>query len=75
MAETGDRRIVDFLVELADDPNLLDDLDQVLRESGLTRLQQDVLLSRDFTRIYHAIEAEGGVDDRAFFIVIVGFGL
>jgi hypothetical protein len=54
--------IGDFLLELAEDPDLLaryrDDPARVLAESGLTDEQQEILRSNDLKRIRDAIRAE-----------------
>jgi hypothetical protein len=54
--------IGDFLLELAEDPELLarykDDPTRVLAESGLTDEQQEILRSNDLKRIRDAIRAE-----------------
>lgn len=54
--------IGDFLLELADDPELLarfrDDPATVLAESGLTTEQQEILRSNDLKRVRDAIRAE-----------------
>ena len=54
--------IGDFLLELADDPELLarfrDDPATVLAESGLTAEQQQILRSNDLKRVRDAIRAE-----------------
>lgn len=70
-----EKRILDFLVDLAGDPSRVASekaWEGALAESGLTGLQQEVLRSKDFTRIYRALQAEGGVDYRAFLIAIIG---
>jgi hypothetical protein len=74
VAQQEEKRILDFLVELAQNPPPLttdEEFEAVLIESGLSNLQKNVLRSANFTRIYQAIEAEGGVDQRAFLIAII----
>jgi hypothetical protein len=67
----GRKMIGEFMIELSEDPDLLasyrEDPEAVLRESGLTKEQQEIVLSNDLGRIRDAIRDEYG---RAEVIVV-----
>jgi hypothetical protein len=71
----GQRRIIEFIAIFAEKPELIHQFREnphhMLRDSGLTDAQKEIVSSGDLTRISEAIHGEGGLPQGAYCILVV----